>query len=718
MLGWLAAAAAPLIIHLLSKRKYRRVPWAAMQYLLAAVRKNSRRILIEQWLLLALRTLLIILLVVAVAEPVVEHAGLQLGSNQRTHKVLVVDGSYSMAYKPSDKTRFDRAKELAARIIDESRQGDGFTLVLLSSPPRVVVGTPAFEPREFRHEIDNLRLTHGGADLPATLIKVDEVLTAARREFPRLVREEVYFLSDMGRTTWAPELRSPAAAKEFLARSQQLSKHARLYAIDLGQAGSENLALTTLSTAEPFVTLSHPATLQAEVHNFGRQSRPHQLVELFIDGRRAGEEHVDLGPGGSAAVAFPYRFETPGGHTVELRLAGDLLDIDNHRWLALPVKERLRVLCINGKPGGGSYRGATDYLTVALAPAADGRQSNLVQPDVVPESGLLEADLDAYDCVFLANVGQFTTSEVGVLAAYLKRGGGLVFFLGDQVQADNYNRRLSGQSTDGLRVLPVTLAGLAPRGQYRYNPLGYQHPLLAPFREHEQGGLLTTPIFEYTKLLVPGNSTAKVALAFDTGDPAIVEDTIGRGRSIVVATSADTSWNTMPMWPSYLPIVQELLNQAVRGQQAERNVLVGQDLDGSTRSLAHLASVQIRNPLGETSSVRPVLDGDYSSWAYHDTTTSGAYTASYPIAGMPHELFAVNVDTAESDLTKVDSTELRERVWSGVDYRLLDDFQDFDREPGDTIVRRNTLHQFILAAVLALLLTELLLACYFGRRAA
>ena len=157
--------------------------------------------------------------------------------------MLVIDSSYSMAYKPSDKNRFDRAKELAARIVDESSQGDGFTLIMLSAPPRVVVGTPAFEPREFRHEIDNLRLTHGGGDLPATLVKVEEVLAAATREYPRLVREEVYFLSDMGRTTWAPELRSPTAAKEFLARSQRLSKCAKLYPIDLGQAGSDNQAL-------------------------------------------------------------------------------------------------------------------------------------------------------------------------------------------------------------------------------------------------------------------------------------------------------------------------------------------------------------------------------------------------------------------------------------------------------------------------------------------
>lgn len=716
MLGWLAAAAAPLIIHLLSKRKYRRVPWAAMQYLMAALRKNSRRILIEQWVLLALRTLLIVLLVVAVAEPVIERAGLRLGSSQRTHKVLVIDGSYSMAYKPSDKSRFDRAKELAGRIVDESRQGDGFTLVLMSSPPRVIVGTPAFEPRDFRQEIDNLRLPHGGGDLAATLVRVEEVLAAAEREYPRLVRAEVFFLSDMGRTSWAPELRGQAATKEFLARSQRLSKRARLYPIDLGQAASDNRAITALATAEPFVTVSRPVTLEAQVHNFGRQSRPHELVEFFVDGRRAGEEHVDLAPGGSAAVAFPCHFETPGNHSVELRLAGDLLDIDNHRWLAVPVKERLRVLCVNGKPGGGSYRGATDYLTVALAPAAS-RQHNMIQPDVLPESGLLESDLGVYDCVIMANVGQFTASEVGVLAAYLRRGGGLVFFLGDEVQADNYNRRLSGQSTDGLRILPATLVAAAPRGQYRFNPLGYQHPLLAPFREHEEGGLLTTPIFQYYKLQVPGNSAAKIALGLDTGDPAIVEDQIGRGRSIVVATSADTSWTTMPMWPSYLPIVQELVNLAVRGQQAEHNVLVGQAIGDAARSTAQSVSVQIHGPAGETSSVRPTLDGDYSSWSYHDTSTSGVYTADLPAAA-GHELFAVNVDTAESDLAKVDLSELRDRIWNGVDFRLLDDYQDFDREPSDAIVRRNALHQLLLLGVLGLVLVESLAACWFGRRAA
>ena len=56
MLAWLPIAAAPIIIHLWNRRKYREVSWAAMEYLLAAIVKSSKRMRIEQLLLLFLST--------------------------------------------------------------------------------------------------------------------------------------------------------------------------------------------------------------------------------------------------------------------------------------------------------------------------------------------------------------------------------------------------------------------------------------------------------------------------------------------------------------------------------------------------------------------------------------------------------------------------------------------------------------------------------------
>ncbi|GAG23948.1 unnamed protein product, partial [marine sediment metagenome] len=113
MLGWLAAAAVPILIHLWTRQRYRETPWAAMKYLLAAIHRHTRRMRFEQWLLLAIRTLLIVLLVLAVAEPFLRDTTFASISGGRTHRVLVIDASYSMAYKPGQKSRFDRAKELA-----------------------------------------------------------------------------------------------------------------------------------------------------------------------------------------------------------------------------------------------------------------------------------------------------------------------------------------------------------------------------------------------------------------------------------------------------------------------------------------------------------------------------------------------------------------------------------------------------------------------------
>ena len=197
--------------------------------------------------------------------------------------------------------------------------------------------------------------------------------------------------------------------------------------------------------------------------------------------------------------------------------------------------------------------------------------------------------------MFLCNVAQFTASEARLLDGVLKRGGGLVFFLGDQVLADRYNRELAGDQE--VRVLPARLGEVVAEPQYhfRFDPLAYRHPLVQVFQGREQSGLLTTPVYKYFQLQVDPKSRAKVALAFDGGNPAIVEEPINGGRSILVATEGSLSsvdpatrnpWTTLPAWPSFVPIVQEILALAVRGQMNERNLEVGQLLGDTLPAMA------------------------------------------------------------------------------------------------------------------------------------
>jgi hypothetical protein len=713
MLGWLAAAAAPILIHLWNKRRYREVPWAAVEYLLAALRKNSRRMRLEQWLLLLVRTLIVMLLVFAVAQPFLEQLGLNFVPGQRTLKVLVVDGSYSMGYKPTDKSRFERAKQLATQIVEESSQGDAFTLVLMASPPSVIVGSPSVEPREFLEEIENLKLPHGGGDLPATLVQVEQILQSA--EHSGLVRSEVYFFTDLGRNSWVPDLKDAEAA-DYRRRLERLAQEASLVVIDLDPNRGENLAVTGIAANEPFATTAREATFSAQVRNFGTQPRNHHLVELHVDGQRIKEAYVDVTAGEQTPISFSHRFDTPGDHVVEVRLGPDLLDIDNHRWLSVPVKDHLRVLCVNGKPASGGLSGATDYVALALNPdAGDTSVPSVVQPEVIPESSLLERDLTRYDCIFLCNVAQFTSNEARVLENVLKHGGGLVFFLGDQVLADRYNRELGGEQ--GVRVLPAQLKELVSEAQYHFDPLNYRHPLVSVFQGREQAGLLTTPVYKYFRLALADDSKARVALAFDGGDPAIVDEAIHKGRSILIATEGSLSsvdpiskspWTTMPAWPSFVPIVQEILALAVRGQMAEHNLEVGQTLGDSLEALTSRAAVTVTSPGGAREAVRMTLDAQASGWSFSDTRESGVYHVELGAPLSRQEAFAVNVDTtSESDLTKVAPDELPKEF-------TTHKRADLDESDSPSISRRSGLHKNLLYCVLGLLFAEVFLAWRFG----
>src|SRR6516225_5739530 len=148
---WLSSVAAgavatsvPIIIHLLNRKRFRVVVWAAMQFLLNAQRQNIRRMRLEQIILLAVRTLLILLIVLAMASVMPwaeniwdyfwpEGTGRMVVKSGRTHKIIVLDGSLSMALKARGETKssFDRARAKATQIIQEAPRGDSYSVLLM-----------------------------------------------------------------------------------------------------------------------------------------------------------------------------------------------------------------------------------------------------------------------------------------------------------------------------------------------------------------------------------------------------------------------------------------------------------------------------------------------------------------------------------------------------------------------------------------------------------
>src|SRR6187401_1923992 len=109
LLLWaLPLAAVPIVIHILNRRRFKKVPWAAMEFLLAAMKRNRKRLRMEQWLVLLLRTLAVLLLVALVSRPQLGGGGLL---SARVHHIVVLDDSASMTQRSGSTTLFVKAQD-------------------------------------------------------------------------------------------------------------------------------------------------------------------------------------------------------------------------------------------------------------------------------------------------------------------------------------------------------------------------------------------------------------------------------------------------------------------------------------------------------------------------------------------------------------------------------------------------------------------------------
>src|ERR1700683_3326687 len=87
-----ALVSAPILIHLINRMRFRRIRWAAMEFLLKSQKRNRRRLIIEQLILLLLRILLVLLAAFLLARYLYSGAQDEGG----TKHVVFLDPTFSM----------------------------------------------------------------------------------------------------------------------------------------------------------------------------------------------------------------------------------------------------------------------------------------------------------------------------------------------------------------------------------------------------------------------------------------------------------------------------------------------------------------------------------------------------------------------------------------------------------------------------------------------
>jgi hypothetical protein len=207
-----------------------------------------------------------------------------------------------------------------------------------------------------------------------------------------------------------------------------------------------------------------------------------------------------------------------------------------------------------------------------------------------------------------------------------------------------------------------------------------------------------------------------VALSFDSGDPAIVERSFGRGHSLLVTTSVDERWGTWPLWPSFVPLIHEIVQYSVAGRWGDRQRLAGDALTEIFAVTAADVDAAVARPDGQTQSARIAREDTFSRFTFENTSETGIYEVTFAHPVSRSELFAVNVDPRESNLAKFVHEELSDELLTGVEFSYLTNWQGEESAPEDSSSSEHGgLARWLLYAILYLMFVEQMLAWDFHK---
>src|SRR5579872_7005125 len=589
--------AAPIIIHFINRLRFRRVKWAAMEFLLASQQRNRRRLLLEQLLLLLLRILAVAALVMLVARPLVDPEKFSLFQGQKTHHLVLLDDSGSMRDRADEISTFGAALDVVRKIAAEGeRKPDTqtLTLVLLSNP-----GQPVYTQENLNKDfvgrleatLKGLRCSHRALDLAGGAEAARRLMTdmsGAARNF--------HLISDFRKHDWDDNSALAAALREM-----DLDK----ITVNLVKTVAEshpNLGITSLIGSVDVAAVNVPLRLSVSVRNYGEQVARDVRLTVLVDGqKRPAIETIDqIEPGRERTIEFDEQFPKTGPHDLQVSLPADALDEDNVRYLSIQVPDTNLVLVIDG----GSEESEAFYLLDALGAVPE---KTGFSPTLDRVESLKRRPLDKFQSIFLLNISELPPDAVRALEDYVRAGGGLAWFLGPQVRAPFYNDKLyrDGQSPEGLGLFPARLGNVADLIADETNPAPdfsvTQHPVFDVFQDAGDELLNYTRVTRYFSVArdwTPPDGVRIIA-SLRNKAPLMLEHRLGKGRIVTCLTTCGTLWNNWPRIPdAFVPIQLQLATHLAQGHQVLNLKTVGEPLVISLDAAVYSPQVEIHPPDG------------------------------------------------------------------------------------------------------------------------
>jgi Aerotolerance regulator N-terminal/von Willebrand factor type A domain len=644
LLVGLVAAAIPVLIHLSRSRRTKKMRFSTTRFFTDQFLRSYRMSRLKEIVLLLFRMALFALLAIALAQPFFAPPGTVAaggaGGGPRS-AILILDDSASMGLAEGDITLFAKAQKSANSILASLSSGDTASVILAgrrATGPEVLFPEPTPDLDDVKAAIAKRQVATLGTDLGAALTRAEELAILARAARRSVT---VYVLSDLQESGWD-------APTSDTARSD--NKDISYVFVGLRPTKTpNNRAVTAVRYAATRPRVGMPFALRPLL-SLGKDDTKDATVKLFIDGAKVGEQKVERLPGNKwASPRFYHTFADAGWHGGTIEIDDESLAADNKRFFTLEIPEQTQtvsLLAVNGAPSSVAHQDELFFLRFALTAAPEGQKAPFDIHAIAP-SEVAATEVKNYPLVVLANVAELSEAAVEKLEDYLDGGGKLLVFLGDRVSPEFYNRVLAGANRRHGGLLPATIRGLVPKDAGHIASIQYEHRALAAFQEPKLGSLLGPGLtFKALELDAPPQS---VLMKSSIGLPLLCDKAFGKGEVVLFASTCDRDWSDFPIRPGFLvwsrSLAEYLTQSALSLQSGNRTG----DIVRLSAPADEKGVLWVKKPDGTRAAASRANDGS-GAFEWADTVEPGVYTVLRSDQRTRVGLFAVNLDSYESDL--------------------------------------------------------------------
>ena len=664
LLFGLLGVASPIIIHLLAKKKIKRVVWAAMKFLKNVVEKNQQRLTLEDLILLIMRCLLLVFLALALARPSFKKGGIGGFGDSNEAAIIAFDNSASMSQSDGVSSKFEKSQKAAEQVLDALPSGSSVAVWLVSDIVNGVIAEPTHDFALARKVIREAQRSDRATEIQPALRQAVDVL---RRQTAAV--KQIFLITDGQAAGWKQfgETRAmlEAAKKEMQARI-----------VIVGESEQHNLGVTGLRIASALAPVNEPVRFEVEIANYGTEEAKNVQVSLAVDADPPSDEAgiESLAPGESKKLSLFVQFREPGFRAVTARLPADRNPADDQRAVVVRVISEINVLLVDGDPGIEPRESEVFYLRNALTPVPpEQREKYFIKVKTVSPAELSSAKLSDYEAVVLANVSDVPDVVLASLEKYLRAGGGLLVFPGGKTNAKFFNDKLFAERG----FLPAEFG--PPRGDaeqqtqtFHLQSKKYDHPIVSLWNDAAAGSLATANFYRAFALLPaktdvprPDVGPPTLVLAYADGQPAVMERTWGYGRVIQFSSTADTAWNDLCIRPIFVPLVHRILGAIVTRQDENLNLRVGAKFNSVVDAGLIGKDVTILKPgvKKDGTSLRHIdaVNG-VPLLQFDETDRAGIYDVRLGDDATPLLRFATQADPGESRLEELPASD-----WKALD---------------------------------------------------